>query len=255
VRKVSENTSIKVEKDYPLVWIIINREKYANALGSKDMFDLKDTIENVCKDENAKTIALIGSGEKYFTSGVDLNEISNLDDVGKSWNYLYKGLGGVIKAILDCRVPVIAAINGYAIGAGFDLIYATDMAYAVKTAKLGVTAVKWGLIPPITSTIGFMLANSKAVSYLGLTGELITAEEAIKYGFINDVVENIDSLKSKVKDIAAKISKNDNLAVEQIKSLISSAKLNPYIYAGSSAIAAFGARKETKEKIRSSFKK
>lgn len=92
------------------------------------MFDLKDAIENACKDENVKTIALIGSGEKYYTSGVDLNEISNLDDVEKSWNYLYKGLGGVIKAILDYRVPVIVAINGYTIGAGFDLIYTTDMA-------------------------------------------------------------------------------------------------------------------------------
>jgi len=252
---MSENVSIKIEKDYPLVWIIINREKYANALGSKDMFDLKDAIENSCKDENVKSVAIMGAGEKYFTSGVDLNEISNLEDVEKSWNYLYKGLGGVIKAILDCKVPVIAAINGYAIGAGFDLIYAADMAYAVKSAKLGVTAVKWGLIPPITSTVGFMMANSKAVSYLGLTGELITAEEAIKYGFINDVVENIESLKSKVKDIAIKISKNDSLAVEQIKSLISSAKFNPYIYAGSSTIAAFAARKETRDKIKSSFKK
>jgi len=251
---MSENKNIKIEKDYPLVWIIINREKYANALGSKDMFDLKEAIESSCKDENAKSVAITGAGEKYFTSGVDLNEISSLEDVEEAWNYLYKGLGGVIKAILNCRVPVIAAINGYAIGAGFDLIYAADLAYAVKSAKLGVTAVKWGLIPPITSTVGFMMANSKAVSYLALTGELITAEEAVRYGFINDVVENVESLKSKVKDIAVKISNNDSLAVEQIKSLISSAKFNPYIYAGSSTIAAFAARKVTRDRIKSLFK-
>ena len=252
---MGEQSNIKIEKDYPVIWVIIDREKYANALGSKDLRDLKEALEASCEDANATAVAITGRGERYFSSGVDLNEIASIQDVESAWDYLYRGLGDVIRSMLECRIPVIAAVNGYAIGAGFDLIYAADLAYAVRSAKLGVTAVKWGLIPPITSTIGLLLANSKAVSLLALTGDLISAEEAAKYGFVNDVVDNVDALKFKIKEVATKMSNNDRLALEQIKSLISLAKLNPYIYAGMSTIAAFAARKGTRERILSSFRK
>ncbi|MGC9113078.1 enoyl-CoA hydratase/isomerase family protein [Acidilobus sp.] len=246
---------IRVEREYPLIWIVIDRERNANALGSREMFDLRDAIEGSCRDENASAVAITGAGEKYFSAGMDLDEISSIDDVEKAWRYLYLGLGGVIKAILDCRVPVIAAINGYAIGAGFDLIYASDVAYAVRSARLGLTAVKWGLIPPVSSTIGPALADSKGVAYLALTGDLITAEEALRLGLINDVVNNLQELKAKVREVADKFNKNDPLAVQQIKMLISAYKNDPYMYAGHSTLAAFAARGRTRERIRSLFKK
>ncbi|WP_048816633.1 enoyl-CoA hydratase/isomerase family protein [Caldisphaera lagunensis] len=247
---------IKTVDEDVLSWIIIDRENKANSLNYDTLKELKEAICKQCERNDISAIAIIGAGEKFFSGGTDLNDVLDAtSDINKAWKLMYEGLGGVIRGALNCKLPVIAAINGYALGAGFELIHTSDIAYAVKTAKIGLPAVKWGMIPPYSSTLGHLFVNSKLLSYLALTGDMITAEEAFKYGLINGVVDDINSLKAKVIEVARKISSNDKIAVRQIKQLMARKKVDDLLDLGFSVMSSIIPREEVKKKVEEFVKK
>ncbi len=89
-------------------------------------------------------VALRGAGERFFSTGIDLNWVASLGNVEGAASLVYEAFKRVIQAMLECKKPVVAAVNGHAVGLAFELVQIADMAVAVRGAKLGVPAVKWG---------------------------------------------------------------------------------------------------------------
>ena len=241
--------TVRVERTEHVSWVIVDRQEAGNSLSLRDTFELAQALANECTAQGTAAVAITGAGEKFFISGIDLKETADVKDLDQAWRLMYEGLGGVCRAAFSCRKPVIAAVNGYALGAGFELLYAADLAYAVRYAKLGVPPVKYGMVPPASSTIGVLLANPKLVSYLVLTGEMITAEEAMKYGLVNDVVDDVKSLHSKVEEVAAKIAANEPEAVSAARLLMAEAKMQWLSDKGLRTLAAYTARPVVRARI------
>ncbi len=241
--------TIDVERSEHVSWVIVDRQEAGNSLGLKDTLELTTTITRECSATGTSVVAITGAGEKFFISGIDLKETAEVTDLDQAWRLMYEGLGGVCRAIFSCRKPVIAAVNGYALGAGFEMLYAADLAYALRHARLGVPPVKYGMVPPASSTIGVLLANSKLISYLVLTGEMITADDALRYGLINDVVDDLPSLRRKVEEVAAKIVANEPEAVYAARALMAEAKMQWLSDKGLRTLAAFTARPAVRRRI------
>ncbi len=241
--------TVRAERTERVSWIIVDRQEAGNSLGLRDTLEMAERIRQECDSGGTSVVAITGAGEKFFISGIDLKETAEVRDLDEAWKLMYEGLGGVCRSVFSCRKPVIAAVNGYALGAGLEILYAADLAYAVRTAKLGVPPVKYGMVPPASSTIGMLLANSKAVAYMVLTGEMITAEEAMRYGLLNDVVDSIVSLRSKVEEVAAKVAANEPEAVAAARTLMAEAKMQWLSDKGLRTLAAFTARPIVKSRI------
>jgi len=156
----------------------------------------------------------------------------------------------VCRALIECSKPVIAAVNGHALGIGFELLYAADIAVAVRSALLGSPAVRWGMVPPASTTIAPLLVGYKHAAWIALTGETITAEEALRLGFINQVVDSVTELESVVNAIVDSISEADQWAVRQAKRLLALSRQASLVEAGLLSLAASTARIETSRRAR-----
>jgi len=241
--------AIRVERTEHTSWVIVDRQEAANALGYSDFLELIKLLSEECSSDRTAAVAITGAGERYFIGGVDLKETAKATTVDEAWRLMYEGLGGFCRAVYACRKPVIAAVNGYALGAGFEVLYAVDLAYATKWARFGLPPVRYGMVPPASPTLGVFLANPKLVAYLALTGEMITAEEALRYGLINDVVENTEELRRKVEEVSAKITSNEPEAVKAIRALMAESKLRLLGDEGLRTLAAFTARPTVSRRI------
>ncbi|MET1101207.1 MAG: enoyl-CoA hydratase/isomerase family protein [Pyrodictiaceae archaeon] len=226
-------------------WVVIDRLDKANALDYEHLARLREAIELGCKTREANAVVITGSGDKYFSTGVDLGSVANVKSADEAFKLMVEGLGNVCRAILDCRKPVIAAVNGHAIGIGFELLYAVDIAVAVRHAKFSTPAVKWGMIPPMTTTLGPFLIGLKNASYLALTGATISAEEALRMGIINEIVDDIESLRKRVMEIIGEMGKASSWAISQARRLLSLARERLYAELGLMSLGFSTARLET----------
>ncbi|MCE4620638.1 MAG: enoyl-CoA hydratase/isomerase family protein [Desulfurococcales archaeon] len=246
---------IRVERDPSISWVIIDREDKGNSLDYEHARELARAIAEECQATETSVVALTGSGTRFFSTGVDLASVAEVRDEKDAWKLMYEGLGGICGALHECSKPVIAAVNGHAIGIGFELLHAVDIAVAVKGAKFGTPAVKWGMVPPGTPTVGPILLGYKTAAYLVLTGDLISADEARDRGIVNIVVEDHEELRKTVREIAEKIAGNDQWAVRMAKELLREARSRANIQRGLMALVYSTARKETRERTKEFFKK
>ena len=231
-------------------WIIIDREDKGNSLDYEHLIELANAIRKACRDEETVAVVLTGKG-RFFSTGVDLGEVALLEgDASRAWKLMWEGLGGVCKALLDCEKPVIAAVNGHALGIGFELLYAADIAVAIRTALLGSPAVRWGMVPPASTTIAPLLVGYKRAAWIALTGETMTAEEAERLGFVNKVVDTQVELETTVVSIIESIAEADQWAIRQAKRLLLLSRQTVPVEAGLSALTFSAARRETSERAR-----
>ncbi|MGC9113061.1 enoyl-CoA hydratase/isomerase family protein [Acidilobus sp.] len=240
---------IRVERSEHTSWIIVDRQDAGNSLGYRDLQEITQAINAECSSGSTATVAITGAGEKFFITGIDLRETAEAQSEEDAWRLMYEGLGGFCRAAFNCRKPVIAAVNGYALGAGFEVLYAADLAYAAKWAKFGLPPVRYGMVPPASSTIGMLLGMPKVISYLALTGDFITAEEAARYGIINGVVDSVEQLRSKVEEVSAKIAEAEPEAVAAARALMAEAKMQALSDKGLRTLAAFTARPVVRERV------
>ncbi|MGC9071437.1 MAG: enoyl-CoA hydratase/isomerase family protein [Acidilobus sp.] len=241
--------TVRVERSGDVSWVIIDRQEVGNSLGLKDMIEVRGAIEGECVSGDTVVVAITGAGEKFFMGGVDLKETASIQTPDEAWRLMYEGLGGVCRAVFSCRKPIIAAVNGYALGAGMEIIHASDLAYAVRWARLGLPPVKYGMVPPASPTIGVLLSNPKLMAYMVLTGEMITAEEAMRYGLVNDVVDSVEALRAKVEEVASKIAANEPEAVYAARALMAESKVQWLSDKGLRTLAAFTARPVVRKRI------
>jgi len=204
--------NIIYDKKKSIAYVSVNRPEVLNALNMATMEELRAAFHDIQNDGGVRVVILTGAGEKAFIAGADIGELAQHDAVsGKE--YTHRGQS-VLNLIENLGKPVIACINGFALGGGCEIAMACAMRLASETAKLGQPEVKLGIIPGYGGTQRLPRLVGKGVaSQLLLTGEMITAQEAHRIGLVNEVVAAAE-LIPRAEAIAAKIIANAPLAVQ-----------------------------------------
>ena len=204
--------NILFEKKNDIGYVTVNRPKALNALNMATMIELRAAFTDIQSDPALRAAILTGSGEKAFVAGADINELAQQDAVsGKA--FALRGQA-VLDLFENLGKPVIACINGFALGGGCELALACTMRLASENAKLGQPEVKLGIIPGYGGSQRLPRLVGKGVAMqLILSGEIISAQEALRIGLVNEVVPAAE-LISRAEAIAGKIAANAPSAVQ-----------------------------------------
>ncbi len=199
------------EKRDGIAWVTINRPEKLNALNQKVMKELRACFEAIRDDSEAKAVILTGSGEKAFVAGADISELAVETPVsGKATSLAGQS---TLDLIENFGKPVIAAVNGFALGGGCELAMACTLRIASENARLGQPEVKLGIIPGYAGTqrLPRLVGKGRAMELI-LTGDPVNAQEAYRIGLVNQVVPLKDLLAT-AEALARKIMANGPLAV------------------------------------------
>ena len=204
--------NVRLDKKNAIAYVTIDRPKVLNALNMATMEDLREVFTDLAADRGIRVVILTGSGEKAFVAGADINELQKNNPV-EAKAYTHRGQA-VLDLIENLGKPVIACINGFALGGGCEIAMACTMRLAAENAKLGQPEVKLGIIPGYggTQRLPRLVGTGLAMQIL-LTGEMISAQEAYRIGLVNEVVP-ADKLIPRAEEIAAKIIANAPLAIQ-----------------------------------------
>ena len=178
--------NLLVDRDGAIATVTINRPKVLNALNSRTIEELRRAMVELKHDTSVRVVVLTGAGEKSFVSGADINELAVLRPVeGK--DHALRGQH-VMNLIEHMGKPVIAAVNGYALGGGCELAMACTLRLAADTAKFGQPEVTLGLIPGYAGTqrLSRLVGKGRALELI-LSGAMIDAQEAWRIGLVNRV--------------------------------------------------------------------
>jgi enoyl-CoA hydratase len=191
--------------------ITLNRPRVLNALNAQVFTELRDSFSTLAKDPSVRVILITGAGEKAFAAGADIGELTTTNRV--TGRGLARRGSSIFRQIETCGKPVIALINGFALGGGCELAMAATLRIASETAKLGQPEAKLGLIPGYggTQRLPRLVGQSAALKLL-LTGETISAQEALRIGLVDEVVPP-DSLLQRGHKLAQSILAMAPLAV------------------------------------------
>jgi len=204
--------NILLEKKKSIAYVTVNRPKVLNALNMATMEELRAAFHEIKNDKDIRVVILTGAGEKAFVAGADISELAKHDSVsGKE--YTHRGQS-VLALIENLGKPVIACINGFALGGGCELAMACTIRLASENAKLGQPEVKLGIIPGYggTQRLPRLVGKGLAMQQI-LTGEMISAQGAYRIGLVNEVVAAAE-LIPRAEAIAAKVIANPPLAVQ-----------------------------------------
>jgi len=204
--------NILVEKKHAIAYVTVNRPKVLNALNMATMEELRAAFHDIKSDSEVRVVIFTGSGEKAFIAGADIGELAKHDAVsGKE--YTHRGQS-VLNLIENLGKPVIACINGFALGGGCEIAMACTMRLASDNAKLGQPEVKLGIIPGYGGTQRLPRLVGKGIAMqMVLAGEMMTAQEAHRIGLVNEVVAAAE-LIPRAEAIAQNIIANAPLAVQ-----------------------------------------
>ena len=204
--------NITTETKGRIQYIIINRESKLNALNNATLTELHTVFRDAFDSPQVGGIILTGAGQKAFAAGADIAEFEGMDIEAGAKMARY-GKTHVFDFIENGSKPVIAAINGFALGGGLELALACHIRIAADTAKMGLPEVSLGLIPGYggTQRLTRLVGKGRALEMI-MTADMITAAEAHRFGLINHV-EGIDNLLVKAEDILNKILSRAPLAL------------------------------------------
>lgn len=192
--------------------ITINRPQSLNALNAKTIMELSNALDEISKDTNCRVAIITGSGEKSFVAGADIKEFSDFG-TSAAEELARNGQNILFNKIENLNKPVIAAVNGFALGGGLELAMACHIRYASDNARLGLPEVTLGLIPGYGGTqrlpklVGKGLANE-----LIFSAKMIPAQRAKEIGLVNDVF-SLEELLPKTKELAKQIAQNSPMGI------------------------------------------
>jgi len=211
--------TITVQRDGSVATVTLNRPDKLNALTEELFGELALALSDLERDATLRVAILTGAGDKAFAAGADISAMSEMTPArAKAFSDLGHAVGGQIDA---AHFPVIAAVNGFALGGGCELALACDFIYASDRAKLGQPEVNLGVMPGFGGTqrlarrVG--IARARELCY---TGDVLGAEDALRIGLVNAVVPHAD-LQARVLEVAKKIASKGPLAVAQCKRVLS----------------------------------
>ncbi len=230
--------NVLVKEQEPIAIVTINRPKKLNALNRETIAELHNALKDLDAKKEIKVIILTGSGEKAFVAGADILEFTNFT-VKEGNNLATKGQELLFDFVENLSTPVIAAINGFALGGGLELALACHFRVASHNARMGLPEVSLGLIPGYggTQRLPQLVGKGRAMEMI-MTAGMIDVERAVEFGLVNHVVSQ-EELLSHCKKLADKIANNSSIAIAQaIKAINASFKNNVNGYAVE--IEAFG---------------
>jgi enoyl-CoA hydratase len=203
-----------VERDGAVAIVTINRPKVLNALSSQTLDELRRTVLELKHDAAVRAIVLTGAGEKAFVAGADINELAVMTPDGGREHAL-RGQH-VFDTIEQLGKPVIAAINGFALGGGCELAMACTIRLAAATARLGQPEINLGLVPGYAGSqrLARIIGTGRALELL-LSGDQIAADEALRIGLVNRVVPPAD-LMAEARKLAAVLAAKAPIAVRYV---------------------------------------
>jgi len=204
--------NILAEKENGLAIITINRPTKLNALNKATIQELHEAFKTLDADNEVKAIIITGSGEKAFVAGADISEFADFD-VAQGGELAAKGQELLFDFVENLSTPVIAAVNGFALGGGLELAMAAHFRVASDNAKMGLPEVSLGVIPGYggTQRLPQLVGKGRAMEMI-MTAGMIGAEDAKTYGLVNHVVPQAE-LVDFCKGIASKIMKNSPVAI------------------------------------------
>lgn len=209
---------VLLEEDGPIATLTINRPDKLNALSVDVLAALHDAIEQLRAWTSVRCAILTGAGDKAFVAGADIAEMKELS-VDAARAFAQKGQA-VLASLESLPVPVIAAVNGFALGGGCEIALACDFIHASKKARFGQPEVKLGVIPGFGGTqrlarrVGIGMARQLVYS-----GAMIDAEEALRIGLVN-AVHAPDELLAKAREVATTIASMGPFAVSEAKRVL-----------------------------------
>lgn len=208
--------NVFIEEDGPLAVLTIDRPDVRNALDPVTVEELKRALKEIEQNSRIRVLIITGSGEKAFVSGADIRKLRERT----SMESLLPGMQGLNHQVERLNKPVIAAINGYALGGGCELAMACDIRIAAEHAKLGLPELSLGIIPGGggTQRLVDLVGKGKAKELI-YTGAIVRAEEAEEIGLVNRVVPK-EELIEKAKEMAEQISKKGPVALYMAKKAI-----------------------------------
>jgi len=212
--------NVLVERHGRVARVTVNRPDKLNALNVATRSDIMAAFEDLARDDEVRVIIVTGAGEKAFVAGADINEFAGTTAVGQ--RAVMRG-SRAFDAVEDCPKPVIAMINGFALGGGCELALACDIRIASSKAKFGQPEIKLGIIPGGggTQRLTRLVGEGKAMELI-LTGDMIGAEEAERIGLVNYVVAP-EELEAKTMEVANKIAEMSPVALAMAKQAVKNA--------------------------------
>ena len=204
--------TILFEKKGAIAYVSLNRPKMMNALSHATWVDLETAFKDARDDESSRGVILTGAGDKAFIAGADITELARVTAVQAEQSSAYGQ--HVLNLIENLGKPVIAAVNGFALGGGCEVAMACTLRIASESAKFGQPEVKLGLIPGGggTQRLPRLVGKGRALQLI-LTGEMISAAEAYRIGLVNEVVA-LAALIARAEAILNQIFANAPLAVK-----------------------------------------
>jgi enoyl-CoA hydratase len=212
-------TIVVSRHDDHILLVTLNRPNVSNALNTRMGLDLMEVFEQLAIDlEDLRVAVVTGQGDKAFCAGGDLKERNGMSD--ESWRAQHLIFERMVRAMMACPIPLLAAVNGAAYGGGCEIAAASDFVYAASTARFALTEVTLGIMPGAGGTQNLARAvGERRAKELILSGRPFSALEAEAWGLVNRVVEPADLVESTFA-IARRIAANGPLAVRQAKQAV-----------------------------------
>ncbi|OCA89000.1 enoyl-CoA hydratase-related protein [Pseudobacillus wudalianchiensis] len=208
-------STVLYTKENNIAYVTINREKALNCFNYETLKHLQEVTDEISIDPEVKVVIFTGAGEKAFSAGADLKERKTLTETEVRRNV--KAIRDVFNSIAALPQPTIAAVNGYALGGGFELMIACDFPIAVEGAMMGLTETSWAIIPGAggTQRLPRLVGEMKAKELI-FTAKKFTAEEGQQLGVVLKVVKK-EELMTACEQLAADMMKNGPVALKQAK--------------------------------------
>ena len=213
-----EFKNIEYKKEDNKAYIIINKPKSLNSLNGETLLELEQAIDLIAKNKKLQVLIIRGKGDKAFVAGADIKEMAGMDSIQAEE---FASLGQrVFDKIEKLSIPVIAAVNGHALGGGCELALACDIRIASENAQFGQPEVGLGIIPGFggTQRLNKIIGEGLAKEYI-YTGKFINSKKAKEINLVNHVVK-LEKLDDKAEEIANQIMNNSPFAVKMAKEAI-----------------------------------
>jgi enoyl-CoA hydratase len=209
-----------VERRGPAAWLTVNRPQVRNALSLALTQRIAQTLRELSCDRTLRVFVLTGAGDRVFISGADVREFREQLATPEAALQYDAAAEQLQSALRDVPQPVIAMIQGHAVGGGTIVAASCDFRIAVRTARFGIPVAKFGFIAPVPDTLRLVqLVGPAKAKWLLMTGELIEAQEARAMGLIDEVAEP-EELKPRTEALAATLAANAPLSIRATKQII-----------------------------------
>ena len=198
-------------------WIVLNRPEKANAINHTMWRGLAAKLDEGAKSHDSRVIALTGSG-RFFSAGEDITDLSGATTFTAAYDLFIGTLRPVFDRIVKCPKPVVAAVNGTAVGAGAEIVFACDLAVATPEATFSLAQGKRGIGPALALTLGMPVLGRKRLAEAAMTGRRFTADEAEDWGIINSVAR--DGLEKAVERLASEVAQTPPALTRMMKEVM-----------------------------------